>query len=413
MMGISQRKINLKSLPEILGDIPSPCYVLEEEKLQNNLKILNQVQERSGAKVLVALKGFAFWQSFPLVGQYLSGSTASGIYEAKLGFETLGGRAQNKEICVFSPAYKKEEILALLPIATHLIFNSFTQWQTFKPLIDSHNAQAADQIQVGLRLNPLYSEVSPPIYNPCAPKSRLGITPSEFQKGVQAYGLEGISGLHFHTHCEQNSDALKRTLPHIFKHFSSQIAQMKWLNLGGGHHITRKDYNLNLLISLIWDLKSQFGDIEIFLEPGEAVGWQCGFLLAEVVDIIQNQGNIAILDVSAAAHMPDCLEMPYRPDVQKLHNATLERDKGPSIAPYQYRFGGPTCLSGDVIGDYSFETPLHIGDKIIFEDMIHYTIVKNNTFNGVPLPSLGMINLNHDFKLLKTFNYHHYKDRNG
>lgn len=401
------------SFQAMLENIPSPCYVLEESKLQHNLEILKSVQDKSGATILIALKGFAFWQSFDLVSQYLSGSSASGLYEATLAFETIGGKDQNKDICVFSPAYKKEEIISLLPIATHLIFNSFKQWQTFKPLIDTHNAQTSKPIQVGLRLNPLYSEVSPPIYNPCAEKSRLGITPDEFQKGIQLYGLEGIEGLHFHTHCEQNSDALERTLPHIMKHFAPQIAQMRWINLGGGHHITRKDYDLNLLCSLIDDLKMKFKKIEVFLEPGEAVGWQCGFLLAEVIDIVQNQGNIAILDVSATAHMPDCLEMPYRPDVRKLHNGILERDQGIAIAPYQYRFGGPTCLSGDIIGDYSFETPLHIGDKIIFEDMIHYTIVKNNTFNGVPLPSLGIIKKNHHFELLKTFNYHHYKDRNG
>lgn len=400
-------------LPKLLETIPSPCYVLQEKKLKSNLEILSSIQQRSGAKILVALKGFAFWRSFSLLSQYLSGSTASGIHEAKLAWETIGGRESAKDICVFSPAYKKEEILALLPIATHIIFNSFYQWQTYKPFIDSHNAQASHPIEVGLRLNPLYSEVTPPIYNPCAPKSRLGIIPDQFQKGIQTYGLEGISGLHFHTHCEQNSDALERTLPHILHHFSSEIAQMRWLNLGGGHHITRKDYDQDRLCSLIVDLKSQFSDLEIFLEPGEAVGWECGFLLAEVIDIVQNDGDIAILDVSATAHMPDCLEMPYRPAVEKLHNGVLEKDQGPSTARYRYRFGGATCLSGDIIGDYSFHTSLHIGDKIIFQDMIHYTIVKNNTFNGIPLPSLGIIDQENRFKLLKTFTYHHYKDRNG
>lgn len=405
----------LELLTSTLEMIPSPCYVLELNKLLHNLKILDEVQKQSGAKILVALKGFAFWQSFDLVGKYLCGSTASGIYEAKLGYETLGGREMSKEVCVFSPAYKRQEILDLLPIATHIIFNSFAQWQTYKPLIDSHNANHPSQmIQVGLRLNPLYSEVTPEIYNPCAPKSRLGITPSEFQKGVQEYGLEGISGLHFHTHCEQNSDALKRTLPHILKHFVPYIAQMQWLNLGGGHHITRKDYDLPLLISLLSDLKVRFPNLkDIFLEPGEAVGWQCGFLLGEVVDIIENNGKIAILDVSAAAHMPDCLEMPYRPNVTKFSNGILEQDKGEGQAPFAYRFGGPTCLSGDVIGDYSFDTPLCVGDKIFFEDMIHYTIVKNNTFNGVPLPSLGLIDEDGGFRLVKSFGYHHYKERNG
>ena len=347
---------------------------------------------------------------------YLYGSTASGLYEAKLGSETLGGREEGKEVCVFSPAYKEEEMRELVKIATHIIFNSFAQWQRHKHIIDEANLALQKQgkplIEVGLRLNPLYSEVTPLIYNPCSPKSRLGITPSEFEKGVREYGLEGISGLHFHTHCEQDSDVLERTLKHIKTHFESYLSAMKWINLGGGHHITRENYNLSLLISLLKDFRKTY-DVEVFLEPGEAVGWQCGFLLSEVVDIVQNEGNVAILDVSASAHMPDCLEMPYRPKVSKLSNGILEEDCGENIAPYTYRLGGNTCLSGDVIGDYSFHTPLSVGDKILFDDMIHYTIVKNTTFNGVPLPSLGVIKRNGEFELLKKFDYSHYKERNG
>ena len=382
----------------------------------HNLKILDSVQKQSGAKILVALKGFAFWRSFELLKPYLYGSTASGLYEAKLGSETLGGREEGKEVCVFSPAYKEEEMRKLVKIATHIIFNSFAQWQRHKHIIDEANLALQKQgkllIEVGLRLNPLYSEVTPLIYNPCSPKSRLGITPSEFEKGVREYGLEGISGLHFHTHCEQDSDVLERTLKHIKTHFESYLSAMKWINLGGGHHITRENYNLSLLISLLKDFRKTY-DVEVFLEPGEAVGWQCGFLLSEVVDIVQNEGNVAILDVSASAHMPDCLEMPYRPKVSKLSNEILEEDCGENIAPYTYRLGGNTCLSGDVIGDYSFHTPLSVGDKILFDDMIHYTIVKNTTFNGVPLPSLGVIKQNGEFELLKKFDYSHYKERNG
>lgn len=382
----------------------------------HNLKILDSVQKQSGVKILVALKGFAFWRSFELLKPYLYGSTASGLYEAKLGSETLGGREEGKEVCVFSPAYKEEEMRELVKIATHIIFNSFAQWQRHKHIIDEANLALQKQgkplIEVGLRLNPLYSEVTPLIYNPCSPKSRLGITPSEFEKGVREYGLEGISGLHFHTHCEQDSDVLERTLKHIKTHFESYLSAMKWINLGGGHHITREDYNLSLLISLLKDFRKTY-DVEVFLEPGEAVGWQCGFLLSEVVDIVQNEGNVAILDVSASAHMPDCLEMPYRPKVSKLSNGILEEDCGENIAPYTYRLGGNTCLSGDVIGDYSFHTPLSVGDKILFDDMIHYTIVKNTTFNGVPLPSLGVIKRNGEFELLKKFDYSHYKERNG
>lgn len=400
----------------MLEQIPSPCYILEEQKLLDNLKTLDYVQKQSGAKILVALKGFAFWRSFELLKPYLYGSTASGLYEAKLGYETLGGRESGKEVCVFSPAYKEEEMRELVKIATHIIFNSFSQWQRFKGIIEKANEtlvkEGKSPIEVGLRLNPLYSEVSPMIYNPCSPKSRLGIIPSEFEKGVKEYGLEGISGLHFHTHCEQDSDVLERTLGHIKAHFEPYLSKMKWINLGGGHHITRKGYNLPLLISLLKDFKSSYG-VEVFLEPGEAVGWQCGFLIAEVVDIVQNEGNVAILDVSASAHMPDCLEMPYRPKATKLSNGVLEEDCGENVDPYTYRLGGNTCLSGDIIGDYSFHTPLKVGDKILFDDMIHYTIVKNTTFNGVPLPSLGVIKQNGDFELLKTFDYSHYKERNG
>lgn len=398
--------------------IPSPCYVLEKELLERNLEILDSVQKNSGAKILLALKGFAFWRSFELARKYLSGTTASGINEAMLGFEEFGGREIDKDICVFSPAYKEEEIDALLPIATHIIFNSFYQWQKFKAKITDKNLQleklGLKKIEVGLRVNPLYSEVQPAIYNPCVEGSRLGITPSEFKKGVEMYGLDGIDGIHFHTHCEQNADALKRTLEHFIQHFGDFIRKMQWVNFGGGHHITRKDYNLGLLNSIILDFKSQFNDIEVFLEPGEAVGWECGFLIGEVIDIVYNGMFIAVLDISASAHMPDCLEMPYRPRVRKISQQTkeIQHDLGENIGKYSYRFGGPTCLAGDIIGDYSFDSPLQIGDRIIFEDMIHYTIVKNTTFNGIPLPSLGMID-KEDFKVLKTFNYLDYKNRNG
>ncbi|PAF41900.1 carboxynorspermidine decarboxylase [Helicobacter sp. 11S02596-1] len=402
--------------------IPTPCYVLENDKLKKNLEILDFVQQQTGAKILLALKGYAFWRSFELVREYLKGCCASGIYEAMLAFEEFGSREIDKDICVFSPAYKASEIEQLLPIATHIIFNSFSQWQKFKAKIELKNKQlqslGLSEIQVGLRVNPLYSEVYPPIYNPCIPGSRLGIVPSEFSKGVQEFGLDGIDGLHFHTHCEQNSDVLERTLEHFQKHFEpyfSQMKQMKWLNFGGGHHITRSDYDVAKLITIIKDFRSKHHNIDVFLEPGEAVGWQSGFLLGEVIDIVYNEISIAILDVSASAHMPDCLEMPYRPNIKKISQTNegevIEDDRGASGGKYAYRLGGPTCLAGDVIGDYSFDTPLKVGDRILFEDMMHYTIVKNNTFNGVPLPSLGVIS-NGKFELLKSFEYSDYKNRN-
>ncbi|MCE3037434.1 carboxynorspermidine decarboxylase [Helicobacter sp. faydin-H20] len=400
-----------------LFSIPSPCYVLEEEKFLKNLEILDSVQKNSGAKILLALKGFAFFQSFGLAKKYLSGTTASGIHEARLGYEEFGGREEGKEVCVFSPAYKEQEMEELVEIATHIIFNSFYQWQQFKHVIDKKNfilkKQGKPSILIGLRLNPLYSEVSPAIYNPCIQGSRLGITPSEFEKGVKEFGLEGITGLHFHTHCEQNSDALERTLVHFEKYFSKYIKKMQWVNFGGGHHITRKDYDLELLNQVIFNFKKRYDEIEVFLEPGEAVGWESGFLIGEVVDLVNNGLNIAILDISATAHMPDCLEMPYRPRARKLSkDFGEEKDLGEQVGKYCYRFAGPSCLAGDVIGDYSFNTPLQRGDRIIFEDMIHYTIVKNTTFNGIPLPALGMIDKK-EFRLLKSFGYLDYKNRNG
>lgn len=244
--------------------------------------------------------------------------------------------------------------------------------------------------------------------------SRLGIIPSEFDKGVKLFGLDGIDGLHFHTHCEQDSHALQRTLPYVEKHFGAYLQGKKWINFGGGHHITRKDYDKDLLVKLVLDFKARFNNIEIFLEPGEAVGWQVGFLIGEVIDIVHNGLDIAIVDVSASVHMPDCLEMPYRPSVWKLSvvDSSLESDLGENVGKFRYRLGGPTCLAGDVIGDYSFKSALNIGDRVLFGDMLHYTIVKNNTFNGIPLPSLGSLDKNGNFTLLKTFSYDDYKQRN-
>ncbi|GAB0172289.1 carboxynorspermidine decarboxylase [Helicobacter trogontum] len=356
-----------------------------------------------------------------------------------------------KEICVFAPAYKENQMQNILPYATHIIFNSLGQWERFKPLIDAQNnslkkiydilltckrnkivcfdiPDEIPQIHVGLRINPLYSEVSPPIYNPCIPKSRLGIIPDVFHGGLERlaekYGYADtfsffkahFSGLHFHTHCEQDSGALQRTLPHVIQHFGDYIAHCKWVNFGGGHHITRSDYDCALLVNLIEDFKARYNNIQVMLEPGEAVGWQTGDLIGEVVDIIENEGMVAILDISASCHMPDCLEMPYRPECYKITkdsqgNAEIEIDKGETEGKYCYRFGGPTCLAGDVIGDYSFNTPLKIGDKIAFIDMIHYTIVKNTTFNGVELPNLGVLE-DAKFKLLKQFSYTDFKERN-
>ncbi|GAA9086447.1 carboxynorspermidine decarboxylase [Helicobacter pylori] len=399
--------------------IPTPCYVLESERLEKNAKILEIVHQQSGAKVLLALKGYAFWREFGILRQKLNGCCASGLYEAKLAFEEFGGRESQKEICVYSPAFKEAEMSAILPLATSIIFNSFYQYATYKDRILDKNKQLENlglsPIKMGLRINPLYSEVTPVIYNPCSKVSRLGVTPSEFEKGVKEHGLEGVSGLHFHTHCEQNADALCRTLEHVERHFKPYLENMEWVNFGGGHHITRSDYDVNLLIQTIKDFKERYHNIEVVLEPGEAIGWQCGFLIASVIDIVQNDQEIAVLDASFSAHMPDCLEMPYRPSILKISvendEELIEVEKGENQGAFSYFLGGPTCLAGDFMGSFSFETPLKRGDRIVFQDMLHYTIVKNNSFNGVPLPSLAKLD-QQGFKILKNFSYEDYKNRN-
>ncbi|GAA6820449.1 carboxynorspermidine decarboxylase [Helicobacter pylori] len=399
--------------------IPTPCYVLESERLEKNAKILEIVRQQSGAKVLLALKGYAFWREFGILRQKLNGCCASGLYEAKLAFEEFGGRESHKEICVYSPAFKEAEMSAILPLATSIIFNSFYQYAAYKDRILDKNKQLENlglsPIKMGLRINPLYSEVTPVIYNPCSKVSRLGITPSEFEKGVKEHGLEGVSGLHFHTHCEQNADALCRTLEHVEKHFKPYLENMEWVNFGGGHHITRSDYDVNLLIQTIRDFKERYHNIEVVLEPGEAIGWQCGFLIASVIDIVKNDQKIAVLDASFSAHMPDCLEMPYRPSILKVSvendEELIEVEKGENQGAFSYFLGGPTCLAGDFMGSFSFDAPLKRGDKIVFQDMLHYTIVKNNSFNGVPLPSLAKLD-QQGFKILKNFSYEDYKNRN-
>ncbi len=399
--------------------IPTPCYVLESERLEKNAKILEIVRQQSGAKVLLALKGYAFWREFGILRQKLNGCCASGLYEAKLAFEEFGGRESHKEICVYGPAFKEAEMSAILPLATSIIFNSFYQYATYKDRILDKNKQLENlglsPIKMGLRINPLYSEVTPAIYNPCSKVSRLGITPSEFEKGVKEHGLEGVSGLHFHTHCEQNADALCRTLEHVEKHFKPYLENMEWVNFGGGHHITRSDYDVNLLIQTIKDFKERYHNIEVILEPGEAIGWQCGFLITSVIDIVKNDQEIAILDASFSAHMPDCLEMPYRPSILKISvendEELVEVEKGENQGAFSYFLGGPTCLAGDFMGSFSFDVPLKRGDKIVFQDMLHYTIVKNNSFNGVPLPSLARLD-QQGFKILKNFSYEDYKNRN-
>lgn len=368
---------------------PSPCYIVDERLLRRNLEILDSVQQRTGAKILLALKGFSMASMLPIVGEYLAGVTCSSLHEARLGREEMG-----KEVHAYAPAFVDSELEELMGYCDHLVFNSFAQWQRHKERVKGH----PKGIQCGLRVNPEYSEIEVALYNPCAPNSRMGITLANFKPEE----LEGIDGLHFHTLCELNSDALARTLPHLEEKFGPYLRQMKWLNFGGGHHITREDYDLDSLCESILYMKNKY-DLEIYLEPGEAIALNTGYLVSTVLDIVDNGMAVGILDASAACHMPDVLEMPYRPNII---GAGLPGEK-----PYTYRFGGNTCLSGDIIGDYSFDEPLKVGDRLVFCDMAHYTMVKNNTFNGVNLPSIASFNETDGIRVHRRFGYSDYVSR--
>ena len=367
--------------------LPSPCYVCEEELLENNLKLLKKVQDETGIKVLLALKGFALYSTFDLCKKYLEGCCASGLHEALLASEEFG-----KEVHTYSPAFKEEEIEKIADISNHVVFNSFTQLKTLK-------SKVIGKASIGLRVNPEYSSVEVDLYNPCGAFSRLGITKKNFLINDD---FKDVEGLHFHALCEQNVDALEGALKSFEKKFGEFLPQMKWVNFGGGHHITRSDYNLDGLIKLLKNFKIRYPHLEIFMEPGEAVGWETGYLMATVLDIVDNGMKIAILDTSAEAHMPDTLAMPYRPNIR---NSDL-----PNVKKYTYRLGGNTCLAGDIIGDYSFDKPLKIGDKIILEDMIHYTMVKTTTFNGIGLPSIA-IKKSDCYQIVKKFGYNDYKSK--
>ncbi|MDR1760706.1 MAG: carboxynorspermidine decarboxylase [Fibrobacter sp.] len=368
--------------------VPSPCYVLEEARLRKNLERLQYVQNETGVKIICALKGFSMWSTFPIIAEYLPGATASSLNEA-----LLARKEMNKEVHVYAPVYGSHEINAILDLADHITFNSFSQWMRFK------EETLAKGVSAGLRVNPESSSVEVDLYNPCGRYSRLGITQKEFR----AEFLEGIEGLHFHALCEQNSDALESVLHSFEKRFGKYIPQMKWINFGGGHHITRVDYNIAHLIEILKKFQARYPGVQVILEPGEAVGWQTGELVATVEDIVHNEIDIAILNISVSAHMPDCLEMPYRPGVQQSGM--------PGEKEFNYRLGGDTCLAGDVIGDYSFDKPLKVGDRIIFEDMIHYTMVKTTFFNGVEHPSIGIWNRENQFKLVHKFTYEQYRDK--
>lgn len=369
-------------------ELPTPCYVVDEKLLENNLKILNGVMERTGAKIVLAQKAFSMFKLYPLLAKYLNGTTASGLYEARLGYEEMG-----KENHVFSPAYRDDEMDEIVLICDHIIFNSFSQLEKFKDKVLKAGKK------VGLRINPECStQDGHAIYDPCSPGSRLGVTVDQFRPEL----LEGVSGLHFHTLCQQNADDLETTLHAVEENFGKWLPQMEWINFGGGHHITREDYDIPLLEKCIKRMQDTYG-LEVYLEPGEAVALNAGYLVTTVLDTIKNGIDIAILDTSATCHMPDVLEMPYRPP--------LFESGEPGEKPYTYRLGGPTCLAGDIIGDYSFDQPLKPGDRLIFGDMAIYTMVKNTTFNGMPLPTIAVKKKDGDCEIIRQFGYEDFKMR--
>ena len=370
-------------------ELPTPCYLLDENRLVQNLAVLRDVARRTGAKILLAQKAFSMFSVYPLIREYLAGTTASGLYEARLGHEEFGG-----ETHVYAPAYAEGEFRELLEYADHIVFNSFTQWKAYGSL-----ARAAGK-SCGLRLNPECSTQPSDhaMYDPCGPDSRLGITIENFQPEL----LDGIEGFHFHTLCEQNSDDLVRTVAAFEQNFGQYMDGLKWINLGGGHHITRPDYDIARLERCILHIKETYG-VQVYLEPGEAIALNAGYLVTEVMDIVKNGISTLVLDASAACHMPDVLEMPYRPPL---------KDSGkPGEKAYTYRLSSCTCLAEDVIGDYSFDEPLKEGDRLVFCDMAIYSMCKNNTFNGMPLPSIYLQKLDGELELIKEFGYDDFKMR--
>jgi len=371
-----------------INAIKTPYYIVDELLIIKNLEILKRVMNRTGCHILLAQKAFSMFSLYPLIGKYLSGTTASGLFEAKLGYEEMG-----KENHIYSPAYNDSEFDEIVSICDHIVFNSFKQYEKFKD-----KALSAGR-KCGIRINPeLSTQQGHEIYDPCAAGSRLGVTFNNFKPDL----LDGISGLHFHTLCEQNFDALVATLEAVEEKFGKYLYQMEWINFGGGHHITRPDYDIEKLIQCITKFKDKYG-VKIYIEPGEAVVLNTGYLVSSVLDIVDNGIQIAIMDTSAACHMPDVLEMPYRPNI--IDSGNLGEKE------YNYRLGGPTCLAGDIIGDYSFDKPLKSGDKLVFCDMAHYSMVKNNTFNGMALPSIAVADCNGNVCPIRTFDYNDFKNR--
>ncbi|HEL1757179.1 TPA: carboxynorspermidine decarboxylase [Streptococcus suis] len=371
-----------------IDQVPTPAYVIDEAKLVNNLEILKSVQDRTGCKVLLAQKAFSMYATYPLISQYLAGTTASGLYEARLGREEFGG-----EVHVFAPAFKDADLEEILEIADHIVFNSERQ---LRKHVDKCRAAG---VSIGLRINPECStQDEHALYDSCATGSRFGVRIDQFSEDL----LDLVDGLHFHTLCEQNSDDLKTTLDTVEAKFGPYLHKVKWLNMGGGHHVTREDYDVELLISSIQHMQETYG-LEVYIEPGEAIALNAGYLVTEVLDIVENGIETLVLDASATCHMPDVLEMPYRPPLRHGFEAGEKS--------HTYRLSSNTCLTGDIIGDYSFEKPVEIGDKLYFEDMAIYSFVKNNTFNGIGLPSLVLMDQTGDCRIIKSFGYENFKGR--
>lgn len=371
-----------------LNTLPSPCFIVDQQMLEHNLVILDKVQKETGAKVLLALKGFAMFSTFHILNKVLAGTCASSVDEARLGREEFGG-----EVHTFSPAYSEETLKKILPVSDHVVFNSIGQWQRFKTICREYTSK----VKFGLRINPEHSETRTALYDPCRPDSRLGVR----QQELAGANLEGLSGIHFHTLCEQDSYALKRTLHAVEEKFGHLFPALEWVNLGGGHHITKPDYNVEHLCTLITAFKDKY-DVAVYLEPGEAVALNAGGFITTVLDMVSPGGAIAILDCSVCTHLPDVLEMPYRPEIVGAGD--------PWEKQYTYRLGGISCLAGDIIGDYSFDKPLEVGDKLLFTDMAHYTMVKTTTFNGVRLPAIALYNKG-DVQIVREFGYEDFKNR--
>lgn len=373
--------------------VPSPCFVVDVAAIENNLKVLNSVQRESGAKVLAALKAFSCWRLGEMTARYLSGTCASGLHEARLGREYYGG-----EVHTYSAAFRESDLSEILKISDHVVFNSFSQWRRFREMALAAQ-RVRPQLRFGLRINPEHSEGDVPLYDPCAPGSRMGVPASRFEPDE----LEGISGLHFHTLCEQGLPPLARTVKAVEEKFGPWLERMEWVNFGGGHHITEPGYQVDELIALVRDFRQRH-NVEVYLEPGEAVAIHTGVLVAEVLDITWNQLDQAILDTSATCHMPDTLEMPYR--------AHIQGSGRPGEKAHTYRLGGMTCLAGDVMGDYSFDKPLSVGQRLLFDDMSHYTMVKTSTFNGIPLPAIALWDSGTDeLAVVREFGYDDFKTR--